>query len=77
VPVRRQQLHCADAEIRELMEALRATGPMPARGVAVAARLLTDGRGPIYNPNAPDDLAATLRFAIEQLDPALPLVSTG
>jgi hypothetical protein len=72
-PIRRERVHRADSEIRKLITALRATGPMPARGVAIAARLLTDGRGPIYNPNVSDDLTATVALALEHLDPASPL----
>ena len=63
----------AEPEIRKLITALRATGPIPSRGVAIATNLLTDGRGPIYNPKAPDNLIATVALAVEHLDPALPL----
>jgi hypothetical protein len=72
-PIRRERVHRADPEIRKLITALRATGPIPARGVAIANRLLTDGRGPIYNPNVSDDLTATVALALEHLDPASPL----
>jgi hypothetical protein len=72
-PVRRERIHQAEPEILELISALRATGPMPARGVAIAVRLLTDGCGPIYNAKAPDDLTAEVELAVEHLDPALPL----
>jgi hypothetical protein len=74
VPIRREQLHRAEPEIRELIEALRASGPMPARGVAIATNLLTDGRGPIYNAKASDDLTATVIRAMKHLNPALPLI---
>ena len=72
-PIRRERVHRAETEIRELITALRATGPIPARGVAIATRLLTDGCGPIYNRNASDDLTATLVLALEHLDPTQPL----
>lgn len=72
-PIRRERVHCAQTEIRELITALRATGPIPARGVAIATRLLTDGCGPIYNRDASDDLTATLVLALEHLDPTQPL----
>ncbi len=39
----------------------------------MAVTLLADGLGPIYNPNAPDDLTAKLELAVEQLNPSLPL----
>jgi hypothetical protein len=74
VPIRRERLHRAEPEIRELIQALRANGPVPARGVAIATNLLTDGRGPIYNRKAPDDLTATVMRAVEHLNPALPLI---
>ena len=72
-PIRRERVHRAESEIRELITALRATGPIPARGVAVATRLLTDGRSPIYDPQGSDDLTAILARALEHLDPATPL----
>jgi hypothetical protein len=73
VPIRRDRVHQAEPEIYELITALRALGPIPARGVAIATALLTDGLGPIYNPNAPDDLAAAVALAVQHLDPTLPL----
>ncbi len=73
VPIRRERVNRAEPEIRELITALRATGPIPSRGVAIATNLLTDGRGPIYNPKAPDNLRATVALAVEHLDPTLPL----
>jgi hypothetical protein len=74
VPIRSERLHRAEPEIRELIAALRVSGPVPARGVAIATNLLTDGRGPIYNAKASDDLTATVMRAVEHLNPALPLV---
>jgi hypothetical protein len=76
-PIRRARVNRAEPEIRKLITALRATGPVPSRGVAIAANLLTDGRGPIYNPKAPDNLTATLALAVEHLDPAQPLGTSG
>ncbi len=40
----------------------------------MATELLTDGRGPVYNTRAIDDLTATVILAVEQLNPALPLM---
>ena len=73
VPIRRERVNRAEPEIRELITALRATGPIPSRGVAIATNLLTDGRGPVYNPKTPDNLRATVALAVEHLDPTLPL----
>jgi hypothetical protein len=73
VPLQRERVHRAEPEIREMIAALRTTGPMPVRGVAIATTLLTDGCGPVYDRNAPNDLTAMLDLAIEQMDPELPL----
>jgi hypothetical protein len=72
-PISRERVRRAESEIRELITALRAAGPIPARGVAIATRLLTDGCSPIYNAKASDDLAATVALAVEHLDPTTPL----
>lgn len=72
-PIRRERIRGAEPEIREMITALRANGPIPARGIAIATELLTDGSGPIYNDNARDDIRGTLALALAHLDPALPL----
>jgi hypothetical protein len=46
---------------------------MPARGIAMARQLLTDGRGPVYNPYAEGELSAAVEAATELIDPKLPL----
>lgn len=73
-PIHRERVRQAEPEIRRLIVALRAAGPIPVRGVAIAADLLTNGRGPIYNPVAPADLTTTITLALEHLDPAVPLM---
>jgi hypothetical protein len=73
-PIRRERVLSAESEIRELITALRASGPIPARGVAIAMKLLGDGRGPIYDPGNRDELAMAVARAVTQLDPALPLI---
>lgn len=75
-PICRERVHRAEPEIQALIAALRATGPLPARGVAIAMTLIADGSGPIYNPNVHDDLEATARLAISHLDPARPLTTS-
>lgn len=72
-PSRRDRVSRAEPEIRALIRALHVSGPVPARGVALAARLLADGSGPVYNPHAPEDLSAATARAIKHLDPSLPL----
>ena len=46
--------------------------PVPARGVAMARRLLSDGTGPLYNRNRPVSSSAALRSVTVQLDPGTP-----
>ena len=76
VPFRRERVRGAEPAVRELIAALRAVGPIPARGVAIARVLLTDGVGsPIYNPKVADDLTQTLNLAVEHLDAAWPLTA--
>ena len=72
-PIRRERIRGAEPAIREMITALRGNGPIPARGIAIATKLLTDGCGPIYNDNARDDIKGTLALALAYLDPALPL----
>jgi hypothetical protein len=73
VPPRREIVRQAAAEIQELIAALQQIGPVPARGVAIATTLLTDGCGALYNPAAINDLATTIARAVDHLDPTLPL----
>ena len=47
--------------------------PVPARGVAAAKQLLTDGTGPLYNPASTTDLSAALREVVGLLDPTTAL----
>jgi len=59
--------------ISELAERLATPLPVGARGVAMAAVLLTDATGPVYNRHSRETLRAALQEAIEQLDPARPV----
>jgi hypothetical protein len=69
----RTQILAAESEIGAMLDALVVALPVPARGVATASCLLTDGTGPLYNPHCPVELSAILREATAQLDPATPL----
>ena len=69
VPVLRDRVRPAEAEIRELIAALRVAHPVPARGVALATTLLTDGISPLYHRPSRADLRSRLRDAIRRLDP--------
>ena len=75
VSVRGDRITAAEPAIRELTRRLSTAAPLPARGVAMASVLLTDGTGPVYRQHAGDTLAAALEAALDQLDPAQPLIS--
>jgi hypothetical protein len=72
-PVNREEVAACEPEIHALIGALRGPLPVPARGAAMASRLLSDGTGPVYNPHRAGQLQSALRDAIAQLDPAAPL----
>jgi hypothetical protein len=74
VPVCADRIVAAEPAVRELIARLSAPLPVPARGVAMASALLTDGMGPVFNRRSRVTLAAALDAAITQLDPALPLM---
>jgi hypothetical protein len=64
----------AEPSIRLLAGRLRAPLPVPARGVALANVLLTDGTGPLYSPLSAASLDDALTEAVTLLDPAAPLL---
>jgi hypothetical protein len=74
VPVRRDRVLAAEPAIRELTDSLLVPLPVPVRGVAMAAVLLTDGAGPVYNRQCGTDLTAAVRDAVAHMDPARPLL---
>src|SRR5215472_6730188 len=74
VPLHSAGIVAAEDDIRELQRSLRANVPVPARGVALASTLLTDGTGPLYNRRSPVNLRVAVRDAIEHLDPATALL---
>jgi hypothetical protein len=75
VPLQQARVLAAAANVRRLIEALRAAGPVPARGVALASVLLTDGSSPLYDARSQADLAAAVRDATDFLDPAASVAS--
>lgn len=77
VPVRRRALLGAATEVEELIRALTTPLPVPARGVALAQSLLSDGAGPLYNIDTTVTLNAALQEAIRRLDPATTLLPNG
>lgn len=74
VPLQRSRVLAADADIRRMIAALRVSAPVPARGVAIASMLLSDGTGPLYNARSGLDLRDTVRDAIRHLDPSAQLL---
>jgi hypothetical protein len=68
-PLCRRRILAAETDIRQLASALRAPLPVPVRGVAMAAMLLTDGSGPVYNGACATDLGAAVQEAIRRTDP--------
>ena len=74
VPVCADRVVAAEPAIRDLMNRLTAPLPVPARGVAMARVLLTDGTSPVYNRHARVALSDAVTAAAAQLDPALPLL---
>lgn len=76
VPLRRERIAAAEADIRELQRSLRASAPVPARGVAMASSLLADGTGPLYYRDSRVDVRAAVQEAIQHLDPSTALLPT-
>ena len=75
VPLRRSRVLAADADIRRMIVALGVSGPVPARGVAIASTLLSNGTGPLYNARSGLDLRDAVRDAIRHLDPSARLLT--
>ena len=69
VPVCRGRIQASSRELCELIGKLLAPGPVSAQGVARARTLLTDTRGPIFHPGCRSDLRASVRAAVDALDP--------
>jgi hypothetical protein len=70
---RRDRVATAEPIIGLLAERLRMPLPVPARGVALAKVLLTDGTGPLYSPLSTVALDDAVAEAVAFLDPAAPL----
>jgi hypothetical protein len=66
---RPSQVQANRSSLLELAERLRGQGPHALRGLAMTARLIEDGRGPLYPGNGPRRLARAVRDAIWGLDP--------
>jgi hypothetical protein len=71
VPVVRRRVAGAETLIRGVARVL--VGPLPrVRGIAMAASLLGDGAGPIFNPTSEADLSRALQEVLAQIDPLAP-----
>jgi hypothetical protein len=67
VPVHATRVSQSAPLLAELASRLLEPGPVPASGVAMVARLLADGAGPLYREAARDDLGAVAEQAAAAL----------
>jgi hypothetical protein len=67
VPIARRAVLSAAEELLQLATELVTPGPVGAGGVAQVQLLISDGTGPLYNPNARIDLTTAAERAIEAL----------
>jgi hypothetical protein len=79
IPPQRRQVRDARPTLVAIIDALRSPGPVGVQGVAMVARLLADGAGPIYAPAPPGALAELAESVLDALaepstttEPALP-----
>jgi hypothetical protein len=77
IPLCRDRIVGAEPEIEAMLEALDAPLPLPARGVAMASLLITDGTGPLYNRAAPIELQTALGQVTQHLDPTVSLAQSA
>ena len=68
VPIVRDAVRGARAELEALSRRLRSPGLVNVRGVARARLLLTDGTGPLYQSSTSRDLRAEVELALAQMD---------
>jgi hypothetical protein len=68
-PLCRDRVFAAVGDLQAMLSALSNPFPVPARGVALASRLLGDGTGPLYNRNCPLPLSDALRAVTAELCP--------
>jgi hypothetical protein len=65
----RARVRAAREELSRLADTLEDPGPVDAVGVAQALLLLTDGTGPLYNPDSRASLCAGAERAAQELRP--------
>lgn len=71
IPVHTDAIDAARPALRTLIEALRAPGPVEARGVALARALLTDVASPLYAPAETGALTQAVHRALKALSPTM------
>ena len=69
VPVCRDRIEEAAADMRALIDGLVASGPVAAQGVARVLVLLSDGCGPLYSRASGDSVRRRVQEATVALDP--------
>jgi hypothetical protein len=67
VPLCRDRIIAAEAEIRDLLAALPEARLESAAGVAMASRLLRDGTGPLYSRSCTTNLAVAVQNATSHI----------
>jgi hypothetical protein len=72
VRVCRHRIREASAELAALSRQLSAPGPVSVRGVAMIRVLLSDGTGPLFQPDSRVDLRLLLDTALAALNPSIP-----
>jgi hypothetical protein len=77
IPLCRDRIIGAEHEIEAMLEALDAPLPLPARGIAMANLLITDGTGPLYNRASPIELETALLRVTRHLDPTVSLAQSA
>lgn len=75
--IRADRVLAAEPDVLDLIAHLRMALPVPARGVAAAHVLLTDGAGPVYDKRAAAGLRDATRAAVAHLDPWTPLFASS
>lgn len=73
VPVQWRAIAAHRDAVDALVAALRAPGPVAARGMALTHLLLTDGGGPLYDPRRSRSLGSVVDAARRSLPPTVDL----
>jgi hypothetical protein len=67
LPLHRARISRSARLLAELAGRLAEPGPVPAQGVAIVNRLLSEGTGPLYREASPDDLGVIIERATQAL----------